>query len=111
MDDTAQGFKVPYMYMLSTDDPKEIDAAFGSISTNAYYFLRFTGFEHGNFCDCPLWENNNLIIGSIDRVRSVNIVRAYVLAFFNHFLKGEQEPLMDGLSTDYPEVKGVIQAQ
>jgi hypothetical protein len=111
-DTSLQGFKVPYLYMLgmgNADDLKQLEKIYAHISTNAYYFLRFSGFEHGNFADAPLWEKNNFALGSVDRLRSVEIVRTYVLDFFDHYLKGMKEPLMDGLSTDYPEVQGIIQ--
>ena len=38
------------------------------------------------------------------RPRAVQVVNAYLLAFFDEHLKGEQSPLLDGPSPDYPEV-------
>jgi hypothetical protein len=34
----------------------------------------------------------------------MDIVNAYVLAFFNQTLKGTDEPLLQQASADYPEV-------
>jgi hypothetical protein len=36
--------------------------------------------------------------------RVSQIVRAYVLSFFNKFLRGEDDHLLDGPSPAYPEV-------
>ena len=43
-------------------------------------------------------------LGSVEPVRAVEIMNAYVLAFFDHTLKGEDEPLLEGASDDYPDV-------
>jgi hypothetical protein len=38
------------------------------------------------------------------RARSLDITRAYVLAFFDQHLRGEPRSLLDGASARYPEV-------
>jgi len=43
-------------------------------------------------------------LGTIDRARSFELQSAYVLAFLDHHLRGEREPLLDGPSPLYPEV-------
>jgi hypothetical protein len=37
--------------------------------------------------------------------RASQIVRAYLLSFFNKFLRGEDDHLLDGPSAAYPEVE------
>lgn len=42
--------------------------------------------------------------GSIEPKRASQIISAYTLAFFNHYLLNEDEPLLEGISPNYPEV-------
>jgi predicted dienelactone hydrolase len=42
--------------------------------------------------------------GPIDGERVLAINQVYLRAFFNHFLKGESAPLLEGPSKEYPEV-------
>jgi hypothetical protein len=44
------------------------------------------------------------VIGTIDPARAVEIINTYVVAFFNKHLKGEDVPLLDAPSADFPEV-------
>ncbi|HEY2491792.1 MAG TPA: hypothetical protein VGI33_02540 [Paenibacillus sp.] len=39
----------------------------------------------------------------IDPVHNIDITRSYVRAFFDQYLKGEQQPLLDGPSPQFPE--------
>jgi dienelactone hydrolase len=43
--------------------------------------------------------------GLIDPARALAITRAYVEAFFGHYLMGEKSPLLDGPSPEYSEVE------
>jgi hypothetical protein len=43
--------------------------------------------------------------GNIEPARATQIVNAYSLAFFDRYLNDMEEPLLDGPSTDYPEVE------
>ena len=43
--------------------------------------------------------------GSISPKRMAGIMNDYLLSFFNKHLKGEDAPLLDGPSADYPEFK------
>jgi hypothetical protein len=42
--------------------------------------------------------------GPIDRQRGMAIITGYLLAFFDHTLKGQARPLLDGPSPGYPQV-------
>jgi hypothetical protein len=73
------------------------------------YNLSFAGFEHGHFADyAVIFEAlaNDGVLPNEDGEgkQVVQVVNAYVLAFFDRHLKGELVPLLDGPSTDYPEV-------
>jgi len=48
-------------------------------------------------------------IGSIDPEESVRTQRAYITAFFDAHLRGEDVPLLDGPSADFPAVEFVEQ--
>lgn len=73
------------------------------------YLLRFDGFQHGTFSDCTLWPGNEDVFGafvcSADSSRVIPMLNAYILGFFDKYLKGETVPLFDGPSLDYPEVE------
>ncbi len=66
------------------------------------YTVSVRGFVHNSFTDWPVFMSG---VGSIEGRRTVEIVRAYVLAFFDKYLKGEDSGLLDGASADYPEVE------
>ncbi len=66
------------------------------------YTVSVRGFVHNSFGDWPVFMSG---VGSIEGQRTVEIVRAYILAFFDKYLKGEDSGLLDGTSADYPEVE------
>jgi predicted dienelactone hydrolase len=70
------------------------------------YTVSVRGFEHNSFGDWPVFVPD---VGSIEGQRTVEIVRAFILAFFDKYLKGEDSGLLDGALTDYPEIE--IRAQ
>lgn len=77
------------------------------------YDLSVKGARHFNFSDLPLrmlpavrpvFQAAHLI-GSIDPARSEAITNAYLLAFFDRYLKRDDSGLLNGPSPDYPEVQ------
>jgi dienelactone hydrolase len=44
------------------------------------------------------------MVGAIEGARAFEIISTYLLAFFDTYLKGETVALLDGASSDYPEV-------
>jgi predicted dienelactone hydrolase len=71
------------------------------------YSLTFNDFGHMNFTDLPLWPSlasPEMMLGRADALESVQSVSAYLLAFFDTYLKAEPSPLLDGPSDDYPDV-------
>lgn len=56
--------------------------------------------------DSAVWEEAVVgSVGTIDPERSLAAQRAYVTAFFEEYLRGEEQPLLDGPSDAYPDVE------
>jgi hypothetical protein len=85
----------------------------GSAKNGNVYNFSVTGAQHFNFSDLPLRQVPAVrplfeaagYSGSINPVRGVQITNAYLLAFFNQYLKAINSSLLAGPSADYPEVK------
>jgi hypothetical protein len=71
------------------------------------YHLTIAGSLHMNFSDRPLFSPIRRLtgVGTINSGRSMQIINAYTLAFFEKHLNGRQERLLDGPSTDFPEAQ------
>ena len=77
------------------------------------YDLSVKGARHFNFSDLPLRMLPAVrpifqaahFIGSINPARAEAITNAYLLAFFDRYLKGDDLGLLNGPSPDYPEVQ------
>lgn len=69
-------------------------------------WITVAGTQHSSFTDLhPLADELGLAFGAdISGVRSVQITRAYVGAFFDRHLQHRPEPLLDGPSSSSPEV-------
>lgn len=72
--------------------------------------LRLRGAQHYNFFDQALLTEPTVwrwfgAMGSIDQARALLVTRRYVRAFFDTHLKGARDPLLDGPSPDFPEVR------
>ncbi len=77
------------------------------------HLFKVNEFRHFDFTDEVFWRRliatNPDFFGTIEGTRAVKILRAYVVAFFDQYLKGMDQPLLDGPSPDYPEV--IIQSR
>jgi uncharacterized repeat protein (TIGR03803 family) len=80
--------------------------------TNAYW-VKVASTVHGSFGDWDLIFDSATLEADfstpmsgqfLSPARACQIMRAYMLSFFNKFLKGEDDHLLDGLSPAYPEV-------
>jgi len=73
------------------------------------YNLVFDGFGHMDFTDFTLYPGiaspDPYLIGGVEGSRAAQVINAYLLAFFDQYLKGEASSLLDGPSSDYPEVE------
>jgi hypothetical protein len=107
--------KTPFMFM--TEDACGRDCAtmhesFLDSQADAYY-LSVLGTGHFNFSDLPLrWLSPARFlfrqagyIGSIQPKRGLEITNAYLLAFFDRYLKNMDSDLLQGSSSAYPEVQ------
>ena len=83
------------------------------MATNAYW-VKLISTVHGNFGDPGLIDDSTSLRAAwgtpvsgkfLPPARLSQIVRAYLLSFFNKFLRGEDDHLLDGFSADYPEVE------
>jgi hypothetical protein len=71
------------------------------------YFVQVLGMFHVNFTDIPYWSPIFSwlgVTGPIDGQRAHDIVNAYSLAFFDRHIKGSPAALLDGQTTQYPDV-------
>jgi hypothetical protein len=71
------------------------------------YFVQVLGMFHVNFTDLPYWSPIFSLLGitgPIDGQGGHDIVNSYSLAFFNCHLKRSPAALLNGPTTQYPEV-------
>jgi hypothetical protein len=78
-------------------------------SKNGAYLLTLKGSRHFDFSDyavlfSPVLRMEDLL-GPIDGRDALRTTNAYLLAFFDRYLKGEKVPLLGGPSAKYPEVR------
>ena len=86
--------------------------SFTASEADAYY-LSILGTGHFNFSDLPLrWLpparflfRQAGYIGSIRPERGLEVSNAYLVAFFDRYLKNMNSALLQGSSSAYPEVQ------
>jgi len=104
----ARSIDRPMLFMTSDDAAPITDFQVNQLQPDGY-MLHFDGFQFGAFSDCTLWsgnENTEQAVGCTDDpARAIPMINAYILGFFDKYLKGETVPLFDGPSADYPEVE------
>ncbi len=98
----------PFMLFFGSDygNPEMNDTIFNR-AEGTCYGLYVNGTRHYNFADANIWSpvlRSVGLLGSIDGYRMLDLLKAYVLAFFNEHLNGITSPLLDGPSLEYPEV-------
>ncbi len=114
-DDIQHTIPKPFLFMAEDACGKEcatMHQMYLSASNDAYY-LSIGGTKHFNFSDLPLrllpparsLFHGLGFIGSIQSERGLKISNAYLVAFFDHFLKGVDSGLLQGPSSTYPEVQ------
>lgn len=89
-----------------------IDGALAA--SEAPYRLSIAGTLHSTYSiDIALLRNllpeyfPPELVGAIDGARANQVIADYTVAFFDTYLLGEESSLLDGMSTDYPEVEFV----
>ncbi|MER7499391.1 alpha/beta hydrolase [Nonomuraea pusilla] len=97
-----QGLARPFMLMGAgaEHEPGGKDATWGrdwARMTGWKRWITLEGGDHGSFTDYALMTKQS--------AREVEVTRAYVAAFMDRHLRGDDEQLLDGPSETYPEVK------
>ena len=93
----------PFLFM-SSERYRGYDEVFLSNTAGPSYAIVVGGSDHYNYADICLLDPPHVMVGDIKPARMLAIINAYVLAFLDQHLKGEKDPLLDGPSSDYPEV-------
>lgn len=108
--DSAPTLTQPFLLMSaeSSVNAAGMDSAYADAEGHAYQ-ITIDGFVHGSFSDMVLWPEeptSKTIVrtGTIDGLRAIEIVNAYIVAFFDQYLRDNDRVLLDGPSADYPEV-------
>lgn len=117
---STTAMKQPFMYIMSGEtaksfapDATEKDNVFYpefepdldhvmTHSLNDTYYLTVDGFFHQSFTDISLISSRMFARGMTPE-HNVDITRSYTLAFFDRYLKGEQQGLLEGPSDRFPE--------
>ncbi len=107
--------QAPFMFMAEDNCGKNCDTlrqAY-SASNSAAYYLSIKGTRHFNFSDMALRLpplSSILLrqlgyIGSIQPARGLEISNAYLVAFFDRYLKGTNSELLQSSTSPYPEAQ------
>jgi len=67
------------------------------------YVVSIGGAEHASFTDNPALAANT-VSAYRSRARTLQVIREYTRAFFSRYLLNEDSRLLDGTSSQYPEV-------
>jgi predicted dienelactone hydrolase len=102
--------EIPFMFMHSTPAVEEayINDWFYRETKAEASMMKIKGTTHSNFGDLSLFGGifkKRGVLGGIDGGLCVEIQRAYVLAFFEKHLKGEDSSLLKITSKKYPQVE------
>ena len=92
-------------WVQATSEMRQMESRLG---TNGHQVM-IRGARHFNFTDNSVFYAPFLVVrgglGPIDGRRFMAISTGYIAAFFDHTLKGQAEPLLDGPAAAYPEVQ------
>lgn len=85
------------------DNEAQIRAA---LPRESGFFLTIRGASHMNLCDSALYSPIRKLTnaGVIRPERAMQIVNAYLVAFFDSTLRGQRSNLLDSLKSPFPEV-------
>ena len=110
----AESLHQPFMFMQSEtqmwkmDNLGRLDALYQGVNAPAFH-LKLAGILHVDFGDYPLLSPLSAPLmyerGTLNGERTLHVVDAYILAFFNRYLKNQPSPLLNGPSPDYSEVE------
>ena len=92
-----QGFSTPALMMHMTGDDSQ--AVFAAAKTNAVWFQLSTT-DHAAFSNYVIFSTYPPAI----KLEAARTIHAYALSFFNKWLKGQDDHLHEGPSTNFPRV-------
>lgn len=99
--------RVPFMFMTSEPFGMLAEPVFRRTRAPAW-LLKVNGSTHLDFTDLSLVSSllrTAGMMGSIGGERMQTIMNTYIVAFFDRTLADRDAPLLQGPSTDYPEVE------
>ncbi|OMF40816.1 lipase [Paenibacillus sp. BGI2013] len=117
---STTALKQPFMYIMSGGTAKSLDPdatakdkvfypefepdldRVMSNSLNDTYYLTVENLFHQSFTDISLISPKMFARGMTPE-HNVDITRSYALAFFDRYLKGKEQPLLQGSSAQFPE--------
>ncbi|MBI5880138.1 MAG: hypothetical protein HZB53_21015 [Chloroflexi bacterium] len=108
----SEPLRQPFMFMQSDtrmwklDNLARLDTLYRGVNASASH-LKLSGVLHDDFGDYPLLSPLSALLperGPLNGERTLQVVDAYILAFFDTVLKNQPSPLLHGPSPDYPEV-------
>ena len=78
-----------------------------SLAKSGGYRMAIQGTTHRNYSDSPFFSPLKFLTGAgtISTRRAAQVINKYTLAFFDSTLQGQREPLLAGLSPEFPEVR------
>src|SRR5262249_44329848 len=79
------------------------DRTFRKMSAGMY-LVTVKGAMHNSFSDMPFISPERYSNIKIDAARALTITNAYILAFFDHYLRGRRQALLEGNAANFPEV-------
>lgn len=94
------------MIISSEQNEGSWDYLFSSLDDTSY-LLTIKGTQHMNFQDTGVVMPGTKTIGMVGPIqprRSLEITSAYLLAFFDQYLRGDDTALLSDVSAEYPEV-------
>jgi len=72
--------------------------------SSGMYLVTVKGAMHNSFSDMPFIAPERYSNIQIDATRALAITNAYLLAFFDRYLRGRRQPLLEGNTRLFPEV-------
>jgi dienelactone hydrolase len=94
---------VPVMFMGSRRFIGYEDV-FAASSDGDVYIVIVRDSDHYDFTDFTLLHREHMLMGTVDGRRMLQIVNAYTLAFFDRYLRGLEQDLLETAPSQYPEV-------
>jgi len=73
--------------------------------SSGMYLVTVTGAMHNSFSDMPFISPDRYSNIRINAARALTITNAYILAFFDRYLRGRRQPLLEGNASIFPEVR------